>query len=157
MRDLQVNQHDNRQKDAISTGETANTGWDVDSLCCMIFLMRIYNVYGDTTSNSCYLYSVKWMKISLNVETMLFWWIWNLFHEWDRIFNIFTSAKQKWKFYKNPVSRVKWIPYLSSKHWIFCLLHFLYFSNMFVSKLKGFRAVAQHNVIMKNMTSQSDL
>jgi hypothetical protein len=36
------------------------------------------------------------------------------------------------------------------RYWILCLLHFLCFSNM-----KGFRAVMQHTVIIKNMTSQS--
>jgi hypothetical protein len=41
------------------------------------------------------------------------------------------------------------IPYSSTNHWVFCLLHFLCISNMFVSNLKGFRAFTKQNVIIK--------
>jgi hypothetical protein len=50
---------------------------------------------------------------------------------------------------------------VSTKHCIFCLVHFLCFFNKFVwntcTCMKGFRAVTQHNVIIKNITSQSVL
>ena len=50
-----------------------------------------------------------------------FWrWIWNLFHDWERIFNIFTGAEHdRVKIFQNPVSRVKQTPHSTSKHWIF--------------------------------------
>ena len=31
---------------------------------------------------------------------MVWRWMWNLFHEGDRIFDIFTNAKHEWKYYK---------------------------------------------------------
>jgi hypothetical protein len=54
--------------------------------------------------------------------------------------NIINILSHKWN---------KFHIYSSTKHWIFGLLHFLCFLNMFVSNLQGFRAVTQHNVIIK--------
>ena len=36
--------------------------------------------------------------------SMVWHWMWNLFHEGDRIFHIFISAKHEWKYLKSPIS-----------------------------------------------------
>ena len=53
-------------------------------------------------------------------------WIWNLFHGY---FYMFTSAKK-------PDSRVKWVPYSTSKTLNFLLLHYLWFFIIFLLKLR---------------------
>ena len=86
--------------------------------------------------------------------SMVWRWIWNLFHEWDRIFYI-TSAKQVWEY--GIILSHKWnIKFhiqhqkhwymaqillmqrktlfnqsIDQKHWMFFLLHFLWFLTCF--------------------------
>ena len=65
-------------------------------------------------------------------------WIRNLFHEWDRNFYIFHECKAQVVIPDNKkILSLKWnkIPYSMSNHWIFCLLHFLWFYNMFLQNL----------------------
>ena len=63
-----------------------------------------------------------------------FQWFDVLYGIW--IFHIFTSAKHEWK-YEKILSHV-WNKFhiQGQKQWIFCLLHFLWFLNMFLLNLR---------------------
>ena len=58
------------------------------------------------------------------LKIQCFWrWIWNLFHERDRIFFIFSRVRSTSKIWKNPVIWVKKIPNLTNVRPLFTLSH----------------------------------
>ena len=63
---------------------------------------------------------------------MVWRWIWNIFHGWDSIFDIFESASVREYFFKK-----FYLPIEREKHCLVYLLHvhFLWFLNMFLSHL----------------------
>ena len=72
----------------------------------------------------------------INREYSMVWrWIQNLHQRWDRIFFIYSWVCSTANIEKPCLTEWNNFHIQSQKHWVFCLIHFLWFLNTFLSNL----------------------
>ena len=60
---------------------------------------------------ACINYAYDTEIVAKYIEDIQCFDVYYCFHEWDRIFFFVTCAKHEWKYKRNPVLRVKYIPH----------------------------------------------